>query len=172
MSETLPVEDAPVGAVQLKQIPPGANSFEANGKKYLIHNSLSVARFRKLHELQVIAGFGADYQTLYQTLKDVYNLLEEPKLASASVKINGVLEGIARELNKQYHPLLLICTLFMCPEGSDITRWNEAEAGECIEDWNTEGYDIQGFFTEGLRFLRQFALNLQPGTPATSNEAE
>lgn len=141
-------------AKELKRIPIDANSFLANGTKYIIHPSLSVERYRHFQRLQVIGGFGSDYQTLYRAVSGAYDLLNKGKFADAAVKLNGLLEGIGRETSGQEDPFLLLCTLFVAKQGADLERWSEAEAQDCISDWKDEGYDVADFFKLALRLVR------------------
>jgi len=43
-----------------------------------------------------------------------------------------------RIADKVPHPLLLILTLFVRPEGSDLRKWEQAEAQTWINDFNEE----------------------------------
>lgn len=156
---------------ELKRIPPDANSFTSGGRKIIVHNSLGIERYRHFQRLQVVAGFGADYQTLYQTLQKAYGLLNAVKVADAAVAINGALEGVNRRINGQTDPLLLICTLFMVPEGENLAHWDESRAAETINDWLEDGYDIRDFFQWAFRLVKQFASDLQSGSPLTSDGA-
>ncbi len=141
----------------LKRIAPDANSFEANGVKYVIHPSLGVERHRHFEKLQVVAGFGADYQTLIQRVRKAYDQINAMKVADCAVTLNGVLEGMTRPISGQQHPLLLICTLFIAREGDDLTKWSEAEAAEQINDWKEAGYDVADFFRLAFVLVRRFS---------------
>ena len=145
-----------------------ANSFPCKGRKIIIHSSLNAERYGHFQRLQVAAGFGSDYQTLYQTLHKAYGLMNQMRIADAAVSLNGALEGVARRVNNQADPLLLICTLFMVPEGANLATWNEAEATELIRDWSEDAYDIRDFFTWAFRLVKDFAADLQSGSPTTS----
>jgi hypothetical protein len=153
----------------LKNIAPDANSFEANGHKYIIHPSLGIERFRHFERLQVIAGFGADYATLYKRVAGAYDQINKMRVGDASVQMNAILEGSKRPIEGRQHPLLLICTLFIAREGDDLTAWNEAEATERINDWAEAGYDVGDFFALVSKQARQF---LQVFAPDSQNTLE
>jgi len=140
----------------IKRIPLEANSFEAGGMKYLIHQSLTLARYKKFQELQVIAGFGADYSTLYKDVEKAYKCLNSGKVADAAVAMYKILEGTARPINAQEGAMMLICTLFMAPTGTDLAHWSEAEATEHIRAWEEAGYLAEDFFGLALRLVRNF----------------
>ena len=108
---------------ELKTIDQSANGFTANGKRYLVHNDLSVERWKVMERLQIEVGFGADFDTLYKTINEAYDLLNKSRPADASVKLHGVLSGVARVLNAREHPMLVITTLFLNREtGEDSHR--------------------------------------------------
>ena len=145
-----------------KKIELDANSFEAGGKKYVIHPSLTLARYKKFQELQVIAGLGLDFTTLYAEVKKAYVLQNSNKFADVAVILSRIIEGAARQINKQEDALMLICTLFIAPEGADLSKWNEAEASEHIKDWESEGFLVVDFFHLALRLVKQFRQSLLP----------
>lgn len=143
-----------------KRIHPDANSLDAGGVKYIIHPTLTLARYKKFQELQVIAGFGADYSTLYSDVKKAYLLHNQGKFADVAVLLNKILEATARPINAQEDALMLICTLFIAPSGADLSKWSEAEAAEQIRAWEAEGYLAEDFFALALRLVRHFRQNL------------
>lgn len=157
---------------ELKRLDPTANAFQANGHKYLVHGSLSIARYREFERLQVVAGFGADYQTLYQRVSKAYGEINQMKAADAAVTLNGVLEGLNRPLSGQEPPMLMLCSLFIAREDEDLSRWAEAEAIEKIRDWEAEGYDTGDFFNLALRSVRLFHNAYAAPSPNTSEESQ
>ena len=94
------------------------------------------------------------------------------KVADAAVTLNGILEGLARPINGQQHPMLLLCSLFVSKPGEDLAAWNEAEATEKIKDWESSGMNVQDFFTLALRLVRQFHNALQDPSLNTSEVTE
>lgn len=139
---------------ELKTFNPEANSFEANGKKYLIHGSLSTFRYPLYEKFQASLAWGVEFQEQYNNLQKAYDFLNKSKPADAAVFINNVMAGVARKIEGRAHPALMICTLFICREGEDLTTWNEAEAIEKISDWDEEGYDINSFFLFAQHLVR------------------
>ena len=96
-----------------------ANSFEANGNKYLIHSSLTVKRFEVFERLQIEVSFGVDFDSLKNSIAKIYDCLQTFKGADASVIARNALEGIARIDNKRKHPIMLLCSLFICRENEN-----------------------------------------------------
>ena len=152
---------------ELKQIDPEANSFYAGGVKFIIHPSLSVGVYRQYQEMQVLIGFNADYDTMYTAIMKAYADLNSSKFADAAVKLNGVLEGVARKKSKQPDPVLLMCSMFIRREGADLSQWSEAGATEDIDLWTKEGIDIQSFFFSARHLAARFNSGFYKDSPST-----
>jgi len=87
--------------------------FVANGKKYVKQTSLTVDEFKEYELLQAHVGFGMDFGSVFNRIKDVYELVNKTKFADAAVKLHNLMTGIADKVEKREHPALLICTLFL-----------------------------------------------------------
>lgn len=160
----------PTNKTELKRLDINANSFEANGKKYLIHNSLSAERFKKFEELQVVSEFGYDYAGIYAQITKAYDALNKMKVADAGVMLHNLMNGASRGANKQEHPVLLMATLFIFTEDEDLKVWDETRAAEKIADWNAELYDITDFFRLALRLFKGFMSDWRQDIPEFSPE--
>lgn len=134
----------------IKHIDVTANSFEANGNKYLILGSIPVARFQKFEALQAQLAWGVEFESMYTNIRKVYDLLNKVKFAEAAVTANNMLEAVARPLEGREHPMLMLCTVFIVRENEDLSRWDETNASEKIADWKADCYAVEDFF--GLAF--------------------
>lgn len=132
--------------------------FEANGVKYIVENSLSTGRFKDYEKLQHHIGFGVDFQSAFNTMKDVYEMLNKQKFADCAVKIHNYINGISQKLDDRVNPAFYMCTLFMNREGEDLTKWDEELAKRKIEDWHKEGYDVQDFFSFAVQQVTGLSL--------------
>ncbi len=139
-----------------KRIPLDANSFEAGGKTFIIHGSLNIERYTILQDLEVRSAYGADFVQLHRAFLKWVDLKNAKKDHDADHMMRNTFEGVLRKVNKQYDPLLLICTLFMCEKDEDRTQWDEANANEKIKLWSEEGYPTEDFLRWGLRFSRHY----------------
>jgi hypothetical protein len=148
---------------ELKRLDIASNSFEANGRKYLIHPSVTIERFKYFEKLQVSIGFNADYTTLATGIRKAYDDLQKFKGADASVTLYNLMEGIEKKRNDREHEVLLLCSLFVCREGENLAEWNETEAVEKIADWKA-GYDVADFFDLAWRLVRGFTERLRGGS--------
>lgn len=146
------------------------NSFEAGGKKYVIHGSLNIERYRVLEELQVRSRFGKSYVELHRGFEKVIELINKSKRFEADIAFNNLMQGTARALNKQHDPLILICTLFCCEEGEPRTGWDEEKANETIKIWSEEGYPVEDFLLLGLQFVRHYQVGFLPESQNTLEE--
>ena len=96
--------------------------------------------------------------------------MNKAKPADAAVKLYNIVTGVSRVENKQPHPLLLICTLFICEETEDQSTWNEAEAAEKVADW--AGVDIAFFLASAKRLFRRFTTGFDTDSLNISLETE
>lgn len=131
------------------------NAFKsASGKEYIVYPSLTARRFEVFERLQVEMEHATTLSAFRGEVAGAYELLNKSKFADAAVKINNLLNGAARIENGQPHPLLLICSLFICPAEENQAEWSEAEATEKIKDW--AGVDIAFFLASAKRLLSRF----------------
>lgn len=156
---------------ELTTIDPSVNSFTANGNKYLVHGSISLGRYSVYEKLQAQIAWGVDFEKQYKDLRRAWELLNQMKPAEAAVWINNMMEGIARVIEKREHPALLLCTVFICREGEDLTTWDETTANEKIADWKKEGIDADSFFAYAFSLVRGWKENL-PGLSQSISKAE
>lgn len=132
------------------------NSFEAGGKRFVIHSSVNIERYRVLEELQVRSQYGKSFSDLHRGFEKVVELINKGKRFEADIAFNNMMQGTARAVNKQHDPFILICTLFCCEEGESRTNWDEEKANETIKLWSEEGYPVEDFLLLGLRFVRHY----------------
>lgn len=142
--------------MELKKISPETTEFEACGKKYIIHKSLSVNRFIEYEKLQCHVGFGVSFKAMFNTIKDTYELLNKQKFADSAVKLHNMMMGMAEKAENRTHPAMLLCALFINRDDEDLTKWDEGDALRKIKDWSDEGYDMSSFFQLGVSFVEGF----------------
>ena len=148
-----------------------ANSFKsASGKEYIVYPSMTVKRFEAFERLQIEMQHSVSMSAFQQEVAEIYELLNKPKFAEASVKTYNLLNGAARIENAQPHPLLLICSLFICPASENQAEWSEAEAAEKIKDW--AGVDIAFFLASAKRLLLRYMIDLDIDSQTFSERSE
>ena len=155
----------------VKHIQPTDNSFDANGRKYIIHSALTIERFEHFEDLEVQIGLGVTFEQLHGKAKEAYAALNsrEGNLADASVILNDIIQGVARVRNGRQIPTLLLCTLFICREGEDRSKYDRAEAVEKINDWRKEGYSVADFFSLAFNLVSGLKTALNENSPLTSD---
>ena len=132
-----------------------ANSFKtASGKKYIVYPPITAHRFEVFERLQVEMEHLTSLSGFRDEIAATYELLNKSKPADAAVKINNLLNGVARIQNGQPHPLLMICSLFICTADENQAEWNEAEAQEKVNDWAS--VDIAFFLASAKRLLTRY----------------
>lgn len=148
------------------------NSFTADDRLYVIHSNVNIERYRVLEELQVRAGYGASYAQLHNGFTKIIKLVNDGKRFESDIALHNLAQGVARKINKQHDPMLLIATLFCCTADEDRTQWNEETANEKIELWSKEGYPVEDFFGLSLRFVRHYQEGLFNDFLDTSDQEE
>jgi len=148
-----------------------ANSFTSeSGRKYIVYPSLTTARFEVFERLQIEMEYSVSLSAFKREVSDTYDLLNKAKPADAAVKLYNLSNGVSRIENKQPHPLLLICTLFICEESEDQATWNEADAAEKVADWS--GVDIAFFLASAKLLFRRFTTAFDTDSLNISLESE
>lgn len=141
--------------METKRIDLESGHFDANGHRYRVTSTLSVARFEEFERLQVHVGFGKDFKTMYDRLKDAYDFMNKSKAADAAVIVHNIINGIAQNLEKRDHPILQLCALFLNREDEDVSVFDPDLSKQKVDDWRKEGYAVEDFF--------QLAFNLVDG---------
>lgn len=140
----------------VKRLDLSANSFEANGRKYLIHDSLTIERFEQYEKLQLQVSWGFEFQLMFKNLETLVKHLDKIEFVKASVLATNMLHGVARGVENRTHPVFLLCALFICREGEDLAKWNNTDALEKIADWRAEGIAVEDFFAYALSFIPSY----------------
>ena len=146
----------------LKSLDFSQSKFMANGKEYSVTQKLSIERWRKYEELQMLLGFGRTFDEVFSQLKKLWEAIQAGKHGDEAIICHNLLTGIGDKLEKRHHPALLMCTLFINRKDEDPTKYDETVMNEKIKDWQEEGYDINVFF--------QIAWNLVPSFIEAFNE--
>lgn len=142
--------------MELKRLDLTKPSFMANGREYFIEGSLSISRFCEFQILEKELSFSTSFKSLFTDLRGIYDLLNEMKLADGIVRLNNVLNGVAK-LEEKEPTGLKICTLFINTKDEDRTEWSNDLMTQKIEDWKIEGYDVADFFRLALNSVDGFA---------------
>lgn len=136
----------------------------------MVHETLTVDGFQRLEELRVEMEAGNTAGDLLKLLQKAYGMLNTQKFADAAVTIYNAI-NIGERINNQKPPAwLLALTLFVRPEGSDITQWSEADAEIWISEWNAEGFDVTDLFTLAFASRKRLDSGFLRNSPDISSE--
>lgn len=142
----------------------------ASGTKYIVHSTLTVAGYEKLEELKIQMQVGNSAADLLKMLQVAYDVLNKGKFADTAVHLYNCI-NIAERIEDDRHPAwLLMLTLFLRPEGSDLAVWDEETAGQWIDDLNAAGYDAAGLFSLASIVTKEYAFFWQHNSHATSTD--
>jgi hypothetical protein len=89
----------------VKRLDLSANGFEANGRKYLIHDSLTIERFEQYEKLQVQVSWGIEFEIMFKNLRELIKHLDKIEFVKASVLATNMLHGVARGVENRIHPV-------------------------------------------------------------------
>lgn len=133
---------------KIRRIKDGAKSFTgASGRRYLVHPTLTAEAFQKLEEFRIEIECGNDAAALIKLFASVVTALQKNDIYTASVAAYNALNIAERIKDERPPAFMLALTLFVRPEGADLTQWDEAEAAEWIADWNAAGYAVDDLFS-------------------------
>lgn len=108
---------------------------------------LTADGYAKLEELRIEMETGNSAGDLLKLIGKVAGHLRKNNIYDASV-VNYNAANIAERINDKRKPAwLLTLTLFVRPEGADLSKWDESEAASWVDDWSAEGYSVSDLFT-------------------------
>ena len=144
----------------VKEIDHRVESFMANGKKYRVAGSLSADRWETYELLTVEVGMARTFEDHQAGLREAYDdcnavAAGQPRFANLAVKLRDMIMGSILVGERQLHPVLKLCALFINWEGEDVRYITEETIRIKVEDWKAEGIAMRYFF--------QFALHSIPG---------
>lgn len=131
---------------KLKKIDFVTGEFVANGNRYFIESDgICMERYIEEQKLGIEIGFGATYQSMFESIKECYGMVNEQKFADAAVILHNQMQSIS-DLENRRLTVIEYCALWINKEGEDRTVYDPIIMREKIADWKKEGIDIMSFF--------------------------
>jgi len=156
---------------EIKKLPENCKGFAgAEGKKYIVHEMISVEAYQIMEELRLEMETGNSAGDLVKLQGKAIGHLQKNNIYDASVCLYNALNISERVMTRRYPAWLLTLTLFVRPEGADLSRWDESEAALYIEDWNAAGYGMDSLFFLYQDCQATFGTAFMPNSPDTSQE--
>lgn len=155
---------------EIKTLEPGARSFMANGRKYIVNEQLTLDGFQKLEELRIEVEAGNSAKDMLSLNQKAYAALNAGKNADAAVHLYNSINITERIIEGRSPAWLLSLALFARPEGADLTAWSEAEAETWIQDWKEEGYSARDLFFCLVKLRTEYDNSYSLATPDISSE--
>lgn len=137
-----------------------AKTFTANGKEFIIDDSLSFDYFRQFEKLEAHVGYGVTFEEMFKTDKKLFEYLNKMDFVNAAVLVHNRLNGIKEKLEQRTHPMLLLCTLFIHYPHEDLTKYDSVIAEQKVKDWSTDYY-VNDFFSLAAQLVSGFIPALQ-----------
>lgn len=151
----------PAKGTQLRILPEGTKEFIANGRQYRVFHTVSFDRYEAYELLQVEVGLARTYPQFMAELREAYDLCNEVAtgkkvFADLAVLLRDMIVGTTLVSERQTHPILRMCALFINRDGEDVRYIDEAVIESKINDWKVEGIDMTFFFAFALRSIPGF----------------
>lgn len=154
---------------RLKELDLGKPIFEANGKEYFIEPHVSAERYKEMQLLEVHLGFGLDYKTMNENLREIYEDLNEQQFADAAVGIYNLMEGVG-DVESREMPVMKYCTMFINTDKEDRRVVDEKVMNAKLEDWKKEGIAYHSFFLTAINMVNGLKENLEKHIQDTSKK--
>jgi len=140
----------------LKVIDFNQNSFEADGETFYIDKTLSLRRFEEFEVLIPQLTHGTTFLRILQEDRQIWDLLNQNKLADAAIIIHNRMTSIKGNIEKRLNPVLLLCALFLNTKDENRAEYNEALMNEKIQKWYKEGIEVNSFFQLAFNLVNTF----------------
>ena len=158
--DSLPKEVRVKAGKPIKEIT-SLDKFMANGHKYVINTSLTVARFEQFEKVQTLVTYGLTLRQLFDNMQKQYEYMNAGKIADASVLTYNMMNGVKNGLEERTNDVLILCSLFISREDEDLSTYDERIAERNIADWRKEGISMDSFFTLSFSLVNGFTPILQ-----------
>ena len=137
--------------MKLKTIDATTRTFDANGVKYHILESLPVGRYAAVREASVRLIYGVDgVPDFIEKHAELWKLLNQRKDADAAVLLSNIMNGANDISMFKTPPALTIACAYIIAEGEDLSSFTNAEIETKIENWTKGEFDVDGFFLFAL----------------------
>lgn len=157
--------------------------FKANGHTYIIRTrdeGLGIVRTSEFMKMEIVNGIGmsiADVMDYIRKLKNEINNFGRNKgnFLEAGLLVKALEDDLMKITRKRHAVNFMFLTLFVVREGEDLTKWEEEEQNEKIDDWNKEGFNEVDFLELGLSMVTGFVetfkrYSQQPGSKESEAE--
>lgn len=157
--------------------------FKANGHNYIIRTrdeGLGIVRTSEFMKMEIVNGIGmgiADVMDYIRKLKNEINNFGRNKgnFVETGLLIKALEDDLMKITRKRYAVNFMFLTLFIVREGEDLTKWEEDDQNDKIDDWNKEGFNEVDFLELGLDMVTGFAetfkrYSQQPGSQESEAE--
>lgn len=142
--------------------------FTANGKTYLIEESLSEKRYIKWEMLQAQVGLNIHFENLKEKMNQLWANLNKQNFADSCVIARDIMEGMNRNYEERIPDCIQMCALFMNTEDEDRRFITDDLIKQKAADWRAEGIDMQSFFSFAVATIPGLINNFKNITRATS----
>ncbi|GAA4399865.1 hypothetical protein GCM10023187_12380 [Nibrella viscosa] len=150
--------------------PRATTQFEAGGHIYRVEKNveLSVARDRYLERYSLQAALARSSSAIREEIRKAYDLNNQSKPGDVGVVLHNLLAATV-DLETNFNPIYLICTLFINRVDEDRTSFSSELAMQKLEDWSAINRSF--FFTSAVDFLTAIGDDFSRATQTFSSPA-
>jgi hypothetical protein len=138
--------------------------FMANGAKFWpIPDGapLGPIRWSQYEKMAIAVGFGRNFKSLIDALKEVRQLQYEDKPAAqikmeTSAMLDSILDAAFSVKNDRFAMGFYLASIFIVREGDDPAHWDAGVAQSMIDDWAAENVSEQDLFFFALGRVHGF----------------
>ena len=142
---------------EVKELDLNTTSFEANGRKYTVAQSISAGRWNDYLHAQVEVGFAQQFTDVFASVKEGYELLNQQRFADGAVCLRSIMMGMKNIDDATNIPAIIkLCAIFINYEGEDVSELTEEALRTKYEDWKAEAISMKSFFHFALTFIPGF----------------
>lgn len=157
--------------------PGGAKEWTANGRLYSPCPTLSVARYEEYEILGVEGGMDRTFEQVHAKHVRQMELINklargQDALGELAVITNDLINGGFAMKEREIHPALKMCALFINRKDEDVTTITEAMIAEKVNDWRIEGISVQYFFVFALHLIPGYIAAYKENSRDTSDQVE
>ena len=130
------------------------NSFECGGRKFVLSNKPSFARYAKLQELNIEFTFSQSVMDVFKGLDQIEHHLNKTEFVKAASVLYNLKRGVS-EIDKKYPVAFRMCALFINEAGEDLTDASDELISTKVDVWAKE-LDCTPFFHLAASICREW----------------
>ena len=144
----------------ITELDPNTTEFTANGKTYFVNmdiSRLTTSYYEQYESFTTQVFYAMTPDEIFKSITKAQDLIFSGKAKDAFIDLENIKRAVAANSPRRLKIALWMCTLFVLPDGHDISKtWHPREAEKSIQDWQAEGIGVGFFLTLALSLVKSF----------------